>query len=406
MMRAYFEYLTAKTYLMKRLLTSPVKMNLTDTQNQYYQQVLKYVTELSLNFMAVKVVTYPESFLDWCQELHRICREDLNLSLLDEHQFKPLKKLEETLVQAISVSQLKLSRVMPWPIFTAFIEQNGTRHALQERLGLLTYLKQKMETQYTDWIEEDRLAFLGKHTAKHDPSVYTFDVEWFGSTKGAKAFVKLFNEQPHDVYQLMQLIPSDGLINESQYFTFVDAYKAIFTQYLPDEKIPFMPATRLLGLLRPDQFLVLTNAKLDSLCQGLGISKLSQQVDHAFAAYWHEMIATIRQTTWWQQTRPTDEAEIKLWENRTILIDMFIYVDENIASQSNYLKLLNKPTKATSRSTTPKRTKASAEQLVDQALENDDMPDFVKGMRESIIKSVQAGKSVTDAINLMKAIFS
>ncbi|WP_284208056.1 hypothetical protein [Thalassotalea eurytherma] len=391
---------------MKKLLTSPVQMNLTDTQNQYYQQVLKYVAELSLNFMAVKVVTYPENFLDWCQEFHRICQEDLNLALLDDHQFKPLKKLEDTLVQAISVIQIKLSRVMPWPIFNAFIEQNATRHALQERLGLLAYLKRKLETPYSEWIEEDRLAFIGKHTAKHDPSVYTFDVEWFGATKGAKSFVKLFNEQSHDVCQLLELIPNNGPVSENQYFAFVEAYKALFTQHLPDEKIPFMPATRLLGMLRPDQFVVLTNAKLDSICQGLGVTKISQQVDRAFAEYWHEMIATIRQNTWWQQARPENETEIILWENRAILLDMFCYADENIASQSNYLKLLNKPTKTTSRSTTTKRTKASAEQLVDQALENDDTPDFVKGMRDSIIKSVQAGKSVTDAINLMKAIFS
>ena len=108
--------------------------------------------------MAVKVEHYPENFLDWCKEFHRICQEDLNLELLDEHQFKPLKKLEETLVQTISINQLKLARVMPWPVFLGFVEENATRHGLNERLALLKHLAALDVSQFDQWIEEDQLA--------------------------------------------------------------------------------------------------------------------------------------------------------------------------------------------------------------------------------------------------------
>ena len=387
---------------MKKLLTSPVQMNLTDTQNQYYQQVLKYVAELSLNFMAVKVVTYPENFLDWCQEFHRICQEDLNLALLDDHQFKPLKKLEETLVQAISVSQIKLSRVMPWPIFNAFIEQNATRHALQERLGLLAYLKRKLETPYSEWIEEDRLAFIGKHTAKHDPSVYTFDVEWFGSTKSAKNFHQLLQNNPELLDKALANIPAEGDVSEQDYQNFVVDYLSAHN-VLDDVKPTLAPATRLLAMHRPDVFLPLTNSKLDSLCAAFEVPKLNNK---DFDRYYKDIIQAMHVMPWYRSKCPETELEQQLWSVRALLPTLFYYVDENTASNSNYLKLLNKPKRVTKIGTTrTKRGKESAEILVDRALEADDIAEHIKSKRDSIIAEVVKGRTVAETISLMRMIF-
>ncbi|QOL25325.1 hypothetical protein LP316_13640 [Thalassotalea sp. LPB0316] len=391
---------------MKKLLTAPVQMNLSESQNQYYQQILQHIAQLSLNFMAVKVHTYPEKFLDWCIELHRICQQDLNLALLDDHQFKPLKKIEDTLVQAISVDQIKLSRVMPWPVFAAFIDQNSQRHGLAERIALLDYLQTKKDIAFDQLIEEDKLALIGKHSAKHDPSIYPFDVEWFASTKAAKPFISLVNTQPQAIAQLLATIPATGEVSEQAYFDFVEQYIALFTKYLPNEKIAFMPATRLLAMLRPDQFVALTNAKVDMICQGLGVSKIRSQAPLAFIDYWHEIISTIRTSPWYNQALPEASNEQAIWPYRVALLDMFLFVEEDHASKSNYLKLRDKPAKTSNKTTAVKRTKASAEQLVDHALQDESTPEFIKGMRDSIIKSVQAGKSVDDSINLMKAIFS
>lgn len=48
---------------MKKFLSSPATMALSDIENSHYQKALTYISELSLNLMAVKVTHYPEDFM-------------------------------------------------------------------------------------------------------------------------------------------------------------------------------------------------------------------------------------------------------------------------------------------------------------------------------------------------------
>mgnify|MGYP000496750737 FL=1 len=157
---------------------------------------------------------------------------------------------------------------------------------------------------------------------------------------------------------------------------------------------------------RPDQFIALTNAKIDILCQGLSIAKFN---GFNFNAYWQDMIGTLRTFAWWNTAQPTDEADLKVWNARAVLIDLFIYADESLAQGSNYLKLRDKTLKnkgrAGSGSVARKRSKESAEMLVDRALAADDIPEYLLGKRDSIINGVKDGKSVEHVIGLMRAIF-
>ena len=166
-------------------------MSLSATEQTIYQSALSFVADLSLNLMAVKVENHPDNFLNWCGELHRICLHDVNRDLLEPSQEKPLKKLQETLSTGVSACQLKLARVIPWPIFVGFVQEASSLQALPERLKLLDYIANIRSNNLADMIEEDRLAFAGKHTSQHDISVYDFDVEWFAGTRGAKTFHQL-----------------------------------------------------------------------------------------------------------------------------------------------------------------------------------------------------------------------
>ena len=56
-------------------------------------------------------------------------------------------------------------------------------------------------------IPEDLLAFSGKHMASLDPSTYNFDVEWFASTKSAKAFHQLLADMPDAFDDALSNIP-------------------------------------------------------------------------------------------------------------------------------------------------------------------------------------------------------
>jgi len=416
---------------MKKLLSSPVQMSLSTAENQVYQNALKYFTPLSLNLMAVKVSQRPDDFLGWCGELIRLCREDLNMDLLDEEQFLPLKKLQETLEIGFSISQFKMARIAPWPIFVGFIEQQDKIHALDERLRLLNYLDEIRQQPLADLIEDDRLAFAGKHTTTHDYSIYNFDVEWFAATKGAKVFHTLLAKSPEKFDAALAHIPLTGEVNLEDYQSFVDDFQKIFKEYTEvkaqGEKAPLAAATRLLAMRRPDQFIALNNNKIDILCQGLSIPKFKNT---DFSSYWNDMICTLRTFAWWHHAKPeaaaklivesetNDETEtsettnneenreLAIWNNRAVLVDLFLFADVDLAENSNYIRLRDKiRNKAKSKATPKKRSKESAEMLVDKALTSDDLPEYLQGKRDSIIIQVKNGKSVEQAIGLMRAIF-
>lgn len=387
---------------MRKLLTLPAQMSLSDAENLTYENALKQATEISLNLMAVKVENHPEDFSGWCHELIDICTNRINFELLEQHQLPFVKKLNDLLVLGVSVSQLKMLKITPWPIMASFIEKNAKLQALDEKLALLSYLKITKQKTLSEMIQEDRLAFAGKHTASHDPSIYKFDVEWFGSTKSAKNFHQLLQNNPELLDKALANIPTEGDVSEQDYQNFVIDYLAAHN-VLDDVKPTLAPATRLLAMHRPDVFLPLTNSKLDSLCAAFEVPKLNNK---DFDRYYKDIIQAMHVMPWYRAKCPETELEQQLWSVRALLPTLFYYVDENTASNSNYLKLLNKPKRATKTGTTrTKRGKESAEILVDRALEADDIPEHIKSKRDSIIAEVVKGRTVAETISLMRMIF-
>ena len=353
--------------------------------------------------MAVKVENHPDNFLNWCRELYRVCLHEVNRDLLEPAQEKPLKKLQDTLSNGVSACQLKMARVIPWPLYASFIQESTTLQALPERLRLLNYIGEIRGKNLNDMIDEDRLAYAGKHSAQHDISVYDFDVEWFAGTRGAKTFHQLLKAHPQAFDEALNNIPLTDDITFSHYQSFVNAYKAIFATHTNGEKAPLSAATRLLAMRRPDQFIALNSNKIDTLTQGLGLVKLNNQ---SFDDYWHEMIVSIRSTQWWRSEKPTDEAELQLWQHRVILIDLFLFADNSLAENSNYIRMRDKPKKIKiGIAKAVKRSKESAEAIVDKAFEADDIPEFILNMRSTIVNSVKDGKTVDQAITLMRNIF-
>ncbi|MCP4991284.1 MAG: hypothetical protein GY928_36110 [Colwellia sp.] len=394
---------------MRKLLSSPVKMALSESESAIYQNSLKHIAELTLNLMAVKVENRPEDFLGWCSELIDVCRNRINMDLLEAEQLPSLKKLEQMLALGASVSQFKMARIAPWPIFVGFIEQQAELHALEERLALLDYIQVIKSKPLAEMVELERLAFVGKHTNQHCHTLYNFDVEWFVSTKGAKVFQVLIAEQPERFDEALAHIPESGDVTPKEYQEFVSVYKKIFTDYKVDkpngEKAPLSPATRLLAMKRPDQFIALTNAKIDILCQCLSIAKFNA---FDFENYWQDMIGTLRTFAWWHQSEPENEAERKIWKARAVLVDLFMFVDENFAFGSNYLRIRDKKSntvESSYKSGRRVRTKLTPEELVEQALENEELPTYLQDHRETLIKQVKKGKSPEQAIDLLRAIF-
>lgn len=381
-------------------------MSLSEAESALYQKALTFIADLSLNLMAVKVTDHPEDFLGWCKVMLLICQEGINRELLEKEQFKPLEKLEQLLQNGVGVSQLKMLRIAPWEIFKEFITEQQEIHALDERISLLKYIGEAKNTSLVDMSETDRLAYAGKHTNNHLHTLYNFDVEWFASTKGAKVFHILLAEQTDKFDQALSYIPLAGDITPAHYSQFTQAYRAIFTGYKENkpngEKAPLIPATRLLAMRRPDQFIALTNSKLEIICQGLGLVKFNA---FDLESYWQELIMTVRTCAWWHHEAPESGLNLDIWNGRVILIDLFLYADKDLAYNSNYLRLrdkaLNKPRISNRRVS----TKLTIEEQVDQAFLQEGCPSYLKEKRDSIITSAKQGKSVEQVIGLMRAIF-
>jgi len=375
-------------------------MSLSASETAIYQKILLEVAPLSLNLMAVKVTDHPEEFNGWCLQLLDVCLNKINRDLMDEPQFKPLKKLTQLLSSGVSISRFKMAKVSPWELYQEMLVNQADNQAMAERLRLLNYIANLNITGLADLILEDRMAFVGKHGSSHDPMVYDFDVQWFGNTKTAKGFHQILSVNPAAFDGAINLIPSSGEVTKQDYDAFVEKFVEIMTS--ADEKATLPVATRLLAMRRPDQFLAITSAKVDELCQGIAIPKLKM---NGFANYWNDVISNIRTMKWFNSEEPSDEQALVLWRNRVVLLDMLFWADDQQALKSNYLQLLNKPAKKAGRATNVRRSKESATELVDRVLSFGETPDFIKDQRSSIISQVEAGKKIEDVINLLTKIF-
>ncbi|WP_435276825.1 hypothetical protein ACMAZF_07780 [Psychrobium sp. nBUS_13] len=389
---------------MKNLLISPSKMSLSASQSAIYQKILEQVAPLSLNLMAVKVERQPDDFLAWCHELLDVCVNRINRDLMDEIQFKPLKKVISLLTLATSVTQLTMAKAAPWVIYQEFINSQAQRHGLEERLRLLDFVSKLDTSTLSELSVEDRLAFVGKHTNDHDTALYNFDVQWFGQTKTAKGFHELLSVNPAAFDDALSKIPDEGEVTQSQFADFVGSFMVAIIS--TGEKPSLAVATRLLAMKRPDQFVTISSTKLDELCQGLNIAKLKL---HDFEAYWTDVIGTIRTMPWYSSEQPSDESELALWNNRVVLMDLLFWCDEEHAQQSNYLKLKNKPArKSTSKAgggKVTRRSKESSTEIVDRVLAMEGTSDFIKAQRNSIIAQVESGKKIDEVITLLSKIF-
>jgi hypothetical protein len=388
-------------------------MALNSTESAIYQTILNQATELSLNLMAIKVEHHPQEFLPWCQELLTLTKTKLNYDLLEEQQFTPLKKMQKALEQGINACQLRMLAIVPWPIYLAYLEDNAEKQALAERMRLLNYIDTIKGFTLSEMSELDRLCFAGKHSAAHKADSYDFDVELFTATKSAKAFQQLLVQSPELLDKALNHIPLNGEVSTQNYQSFVNDYQTAFATI--NEPAPLTPATRLLAMRRPDLFVALNSPKLETICLGFNIVKVNNR---DFDGYWQQIVKTVHFSAWHRENEPEKDDMLslgensyslaQLWRYRAILADLFFHVDDDFSQNSNYLRLKNKPAGTSTRNSSgisPKRTKQSAESLVEQALNNDQLPEYLHNHKDSLVKQVKDGKSADQAIALLRAIF-
>ena len=116
----------------------------------------------------------------------------------------------------------------------------------------------------------------------------------------------------------------------------------------------------------------------------------------------------MRTFAWWHQRAPSDARECKLWNVRAILVDLFLYADKDIAFKSNYFRIRDKKLGSSVSSFKSSRRvllKLTIEEVVDEALAESEIPEYIRNKRSTIIIEVKKGKKVEHVIKLMRAIF-
>jgi hypothetical protein len=90
----------------------------------------------------------------------------------------------------------------------------------------------------------------------------------------------------------------------------------------------FASASRLLGAVRPDIFVILNNASIQGLNTLLAYDPFpNNQVTPANLARYARLLGLVRGAPWWGSPRPHGP-DAFIWEGRALLLDAFVYDDD------------------------------------------------------------------------------
>ncbi|TQV84361.1 hypothetical protein [Aliikangiella coralliicola] len=148
---------------------------------------------------------------------------------------------------------------------------------------------------------------------------FPFDTQILGNMESFASFKKLLRNDPAGIAKLLKIIPKTGPIDGWHFMQFIDSYQQLFAANGFKQSVLF-PATRLLSMKRPDQFVAISEATADTFYSALKIKPLKKQ---DFQRYWDEIITAIHKTDWFQTNQPTDPAQLPFHRGRMALLERF-----------------------------------------------------------------------------------
>lgn len=149
---------------------------------------------------------------------------------------------------------------------------------------------------------------------------YQLDTELLGGMGSFAAFKKILKNDPAGIQKLLKIIPANGKIDGWHYMQFTDGYKQLF-EANGTKQAPLFPATRLLAMKRPDQFVCISPDTDTSFYQTFAIKPLKKQ---DFTRYWDEIILTLQKTAWFKQDLPMDPSQLAIYRARVCLLERIL----------------------------------------------------------------------------------
>lgn len=170
---------------------------------------------------------------------------------------------------------------------------------------------------------------LGGLSDSTTQKTHAFDTRLLGDMSGHASFKKLLGKSQHGLDQLFRIIPANGPVDGWHYLQFIDVYQQLFAGH-GFKQAPLYPATRLLAMKRPDQFLALNEITLPLVCQALTIKPIKKQ---EFQRYWDQVILTIQKTAWFKTFPPLNPEQIPVHRARVALLERFVSTELETASR-------------------------------------------------------------------------
>lgn len=154
---------------------------------------------------------------------------------------------------------------------------------------------------FQHWSESERMSALGLRPASG----------YLGRMKRASMAIHLIRTQPHVVGRFLDELPKAGPVP-------VEVFELVIDGLMKIPHVGIGVATRLLAAIRPDLFLPVNNASQEEVARLFGAQVKQPQ-------HYLQLMDRIWQTPWFHSSRPLDEQEARLWDNRAALLDALIY---------------------------------------------------------------------------------
>lgn len=251
----------------------------------------------------------------------------LDESFLYSYRIQHARKRDasESLRRFVFVKKPLRSDNSPAPLEMSWSElvrqvKRDRNHSLAGRLDILESA-QKLFAAHTSLVamsKEDRKRIAGTE-GRQERARQRLDWGWFGAMSGFGGFSHLVIEEPQKLSAALDEIPLTGPVAPAHYVAYLERFKAAFAG-MP-RKGSISSGTRLLALKRPDYFVCFNNANKRRLCERFGRPASSVSLDN----YWDAIVEPIILSPWWNETRPKDSLQGRIWDGRTAMLDAIYY---------------------------------------------------------------------------------
>ncbi|WP_444998393.1 hypothetical protein [Aliikangiella sp. IMCC44359] len=206
-----------------------------------------------------------------------------------------------------------------WTEYYQLINQLAIGYKIASSLKLLNLAHELMNQLSSGLLKSSLLEryLIGGISDPKTLKEFNLDTELLGAMSAFPSFKKILKNAPDGIHKLLKIIPANGPIDGWHFLQFIDEYQNLFTQN-GIKQAPLFPATRLLSMKRPDQFVCISPDTDISFYQVFNIKPLKKQ---DFQKYWDNIILPIQKTKWFKQDLPMEPSQLAIYRSRVCLLE-------------------------------------------------------------------------------------